>query len=114
MDGSMFAGFRKYATKISPEEETMNSATDTTATGAPDLRKRGPLRNIDRWIQLFFGIVCMAMVANLQYGWTLFVNPMDAKYHWGRTAIQGAFSMFVITDTWLFPLGSYLAHPSGR
>ncbi len=35
-----------------------------------------------RWLQLAMGIVCMAMIANLQYGWTLFVDPIDAKYHW--------------------------------
>ena len=40
-----------------------------------------------RWMMLAMGIVCMAMVANLQYGWTLFVDPIDAKYHWGRAAI---------------------------
>ena len=68
---------------------------------------------IDRWIQLFFGIVCMAMVANLQYGWTLFVNPMDAKYHWGRAAIQVAFSIFVITETWLVPIEGYLVDRFG-
>ena len=39
-----------------------------------------------RWWQLIFGIICMVMIANLQYGWTLFVDPMDAKYHWGRPA----------------------------
>src|SRR6185312_6949214 len=44
-----------------------------------------------RWGQLIFGIICMVMIANLQYGWTLFVNPIDAKYHWGRAAIQVAF-----------------------
>src|SRR6516162_9073691 len=38
--------------------------------------------------QLIAGIVCMVMIANLQYGWTLFVNPIDQKYHWGRAAIQ--------------------------
>ena len=27
-----------------------------------------------RWTQLVMGIICMAMVANLQYGWTLFVT----------------------------------------
>ena len=48
-----------------------------------------------RWIQLICGIVCMAMIANLQYGWTLFVDPIDAKYHWGRAAIQLAFTIFV-------------------
>jgi OFA family oxalate/formate antiporter-like MFS transporter len=44
------------------------------------------------WVQLVIGVVCMAAVANLQYGWTLFVNPIDAKFHWGRAAIQVAFS----------------------
>jgi OFA family oxalate/formate antiporter-like MFS transporter len=71
------------------------------------------LPRIDRWIQLFFGIVCMAMVANLQYGWTLFVNPMDAKFHWGRAAIQVAFSIFVITETWLVPIEGYLVDRFG-
>ena len=68
---------------------------------------------VNRWIQLFFGIVCMAMVANLQYGWTLFVNPMDAKYHWGRAAIQVAFSIFVLTETWLVPIEGYLVDRFG-
>ena len=56
-----------------------------------------------RWIQLICGIICMAMIANLQYGWTLFVDPIDAKYHWGRAAIQTAFTIFVATETWLVP-----------
>ena len=30
-----------------------------------------------RWGQLVFGIICMVMIANLQYGWTLFVSPID-------------------------------------
>ncbi|MBV8273529.1 MAG: oxalate/formate MFS antiporter, partial [Cupriavidus sp.] len=49
------------------------------------------------WTQLVFGVICMAMIANMQYGWTLFVNPIDEKYHWGRTAIQVAFTIFVVT-----------------
>ena len=57
-----------------------------------------------RWIQLICGIICMAMIANLQYGWTLFVDPIDAKYHWGRAAIQTAFTIFVATETWLVPV----------
>jgi OFA family oxalate/formate antiporter-like MFS transporter len=66
-----------------------------------------------RWLQLFLGIVCMAMVANLQYGWTLFVNPIDAKYHWGRAAIQVAFTIFVLTETWLVPIEGYLVDRFG-
>ena len=46
-----------------------------------------------RLVQLLVGIVCMVMIANLQYGWTLFVNPIDQKYHWGRAAIQVAFAL---------------------
>jgi OFA family oxalate/formate antiporter-like MFS transporter len=50
----------------------------------------------------------MVMIANLQYGWTLFVTPIDQKYHWGRAAIQVAFTLFVLTETWLVPLEGYL------
>jgi OFA family oxalate/formate antiporter-like MFS transporter len=65
------------------------------------------------WLQLILGVICMAMIANLQYGWTLFVNPIDAKYHWGRTAIQVAFTIFVVTETWLVPLEGYLVDKYG-
>ena len=66
-----------------------------------------------RWWQLVFGIVCMAMIANLQYGWTLFVSPIDQKYHWGRAAIQVAFTIFVLTETWLVPIEGYLVDRFG-
>jgi OFA family oxalate/formate antiporter-like MFS transporter len=66
-----------------------------------------------RWGQLIFGIICMVMIANLQYGWTLFVNPIDAKYHWGRAAIQVAFTIFVLTETWLVPIEGYLIDKYG-
>jgi OFA family oxalate/formate antiporter-like MFS transporter len=55
----------------------------------------------------------MASVANLQYGWTLFVNPIDAKYHWGRPAIQVAFTVFVLIETWLIPVEGYLVDRFG-
>src|SRR5947208_5348892 len=66
-----------------------------------------------RWGQLIFGIICMVMIANLQYGWTLFVNPIDQKYHWGRAAIQVAFTIFVLTETWLVPFEGYLIDKFG-
>ncbi|MDR5754772.1 oxalate/formate MFS antiporter, partial [Caballeronia sp. LZ024] len=43
-------------------------------------------RHSNRWVQLAIGIICMGLVANLQYAWTLFVVPMDAKHHWGQAA----------------------------
>ena len=66
-----------------------------------------------RWLQLVMGIVCMAMIANLQYGWTLFVDPIDAKYHWGRAAIQLAFTIFVVTETWLVPIEAWFVDKYG-
>jgi OFA family oxalate/formate antiporter-like MFS transporter len=55
----------------------------------------------------------MAMIANLQYGWTLFVDPIDAKYHWGRAAIQLAFTIFVMTETWLVPVEAWFVDKYG-
>jgi MFS transporter, OFA family, oxalate/formate antiporter len=77
----------------------------TVATGAS---ARPIASEATRWGQLIFGIICMVMIANLQYGWTLFVNPIDQKYHWGRAAIQVAFTIFVLTETWLVPFEGYL------
>ena len=66
-----------------------------------------------RIVQLVAGIICMVMIANLQYGWTLFVAPIDQKYHWGRTAIQVAFTIFVLTETWLVPVEGWLVDTFG-
>jgi len=75
------------------------------ATGAPVSSKR--------WLQLAIGVVCMSMIANLQYGWTLFVNPITEKYGWTRAAIQVAFTIFVLTETWLVPIEGYLVDRFG-
>ena len=79
----------------------------------PQPQALAPPISIGRWGQLLVGILCMAMVANLQYGWTLFVAPIDAHFHWGRAAIQVAFSIFVVTETWLVPFDGYLADRFG-
>jgi OFA family oxalate/formate antiporter-like MFS transporter len=72
-----------------------------------------PTRELHRWLQLLIGIICMVMIANLQYGWTLFVGPLDQKYHWGRAAIQIAFSVFVLTETWLVPVEGWFVDRFG-
>ncbi|GBD50822.1 oxalate/formate MFS antiporter [Methylopila sp. Yamaguchi] len=66
-----------------------------------------------KWSQLALGVLCMAMIANLQYGWTLFVDPIDAKFHWGRAAIQFAFTLFVATETWLVPVEAWFVDRYG-
>jgi OFA family oxalate/formate antiporter-like MFS transporter len=66
-----------------------------------------------RWVQLAIGIICMSMIANLQYGWTLFVNPIADKFHWAKASIQVAFTVFVLTETWLVPVEGYLVDRLG-
>src|SRR5690348_9127162 len=73
----------------------------------------GVKSNSYRWGQLIIGIVCMAMIANLQYGWTLFVNPISERHGWSRAAIQVAFTIFVLTETWLVPIEGYLVDRFG-
>src|SRR5437660_12529853 len=86
------------------------------ATNSAPMAQRTPastsmVRN--RWVQLIVGIVGMVMIANLQYGWTLFVQPIDDKYRWGRAAIQVAFTTFVLFETWLVPFEAYLVDRFG-
>ena len=84
----------------------------TTST-TEAISSRATASEATRWGQLIFGIICMVTIANLQYGWTLFVNPIDQKYHWGRAAIQVAFTIFVLTETWLVPFEGYLIDKFG-
>jgi OFA family oxalate/formate antiporter-like MFS transporter len=64
-------------------------------------------------MQLVMGIICMAMIANLQYGWTLFVNPIADAHHWSKAAIQVAFSIFILTETWLVPVEGWAVDKFG-
>jgi len=67
----------------------------------------------NRWFQLVVGIVCMVMIANLQYGWNLFVVPMQDAHGWNRAAIQVAFTLFVLTETWLIPVEGWFVDRFG-
>jgi OFA family oxalate/formate antiporter-like MFS transporter len=66
-----------------------------------------------RWWQLVLGIICMSMIANLQYGWTLFVKPMHDERGWPLSSIQVAFTIFVLVETWLVPFEGYLVDRIG-
>ena len=67
----------------------------------------------ERWTQLIAGVLCMIMIANLQYGWTLFVHPIAQKHGWSVAAIQVAFSIFVALETWLTPVEGWLVDKIG-
>jgi len=79
------------------------------AAGAPS---QAPSSNF-RWMQLIVGLVCMAMMANLQYGWTYFVGPMAKAHSWSIGSIQVAFSIFIALETWLTPLQGWIVDSLG-
>ena len=68
---------------------------------------------VNRWLQLVLGVVCMCMIANMQYGWTFFVNPIQERHGWDRAAIQVAFTIFVVTETWLVPIEGWFVDKYG-
>ncbi len=66
-----------------------------------------------RWTQLIICIICMVLIANLQYGWTLFVNPINKAHGWSLASIQFAFSIFIALETWLTPLEGWIVDSLG-
>jgi OFA family oxalate/formate antiporter-like MFS transporter len=79
----------------------------------PEISDAYSKKSSNRWVQLVLGIICMGLVANLQYAWTLFVSPMDAKHHWGLSAIQLSFTIFILVETWLVPIEGWLVDKFG-
>jgi MFS transporter, OFA family, oxalate/formate antiporter len=66
-----------------------------------------------RWTQLIVGMICMVLIANLQYGWTLFVNPINKAHGWSIAEIQLAFSIFIALETWLTPVEGWIVDAIG-
>ncbi len=62
----------------------------------------------NRWFQLVASLIAMIMIANLQYAWTLFVQPMGAETGWRLSDIQFAFTLFILFQTWVQPLDGWL------
>ncbi len=87
-------------------------AVDPPAAAAPRPALAG-LEGAARWVQLGAGVLCMAMIANLQYGWTLFVDPISKAQGWERASIQFAFTIFVLTETWMVPVKAWFTDRFG-
>ena len=66
-----------------------------------------------RWMQLILGVICMVMIANLQYGWTFFVPEIQKTFGFDRAAIQWAFTLFVLFETWLVPVEGWFVDKYG-
>jgi len=73
----------------------------------------GPASLQDRWVQLAIMVLSMVTLSNMQYGWTLFVNPMRNETHWTTVGIQLAFSILIFLNTWLAPLEGWVADRYG-
>jgi OFA family oxalate/formate antiporter-like MFS transporter len=67
----------------------------------------------NRWFILLFSVISMVAVANLQYGWTLFVTPLSKQLGQDATLIQVAFTVFVLLETWLVPFEGFLVDKFG-
>ena len=84
----------------------MSTATTIVESGASAAQAT-------RWRQLICGIICMVLIANLQYGWTLFVNPINKAHGWSIASIQVAFSIFIALETWLTPIEGWIVDMLG-
>ena len=62
----------------------------------------------NRWFQLVASVIAMVMIANLQYAWTLFVEPMRVSTGWKLSDIQAAFTLFILFQTWVQPAQGFL------
>src|SRR5262247_3491807 len=67
----------------------------------------------NRWFQLCASLIAMIMIANLQYAWTLFVNPLQKGTGWSLTEIQWAFTLFIFFQTWVQPIDGFLIDRMG-
>ncbi|HMK81547.1 MAG TPA: oxalate/formate MFS antiporter [Xanthobacteraceae bacterium] len=86
----------------------MSVASSTTAS-----RSATAASQTTRWSQLIFCVICMVMIANLQYGWTLFVNPINKAHGWSIASIQLAFAIFIALETWLTPIEGWIVDTLG-
>ena len=67
----------------------------------------------NRWFQLCASVIAMVMIANLQYAWTLFVQPLQQGTGWKLSDIQYAFALFILFQTWVQPLDGWLIDRMG-
>jgi len=83
-------------------------------TETPSERSAGLQALTDnRWVILFFSVLSMVAVANFQYGWTLFVGPLQKHLNVEVALIQVTFTVFVLLETWLVPFEGWLVDKFG-
>src|SRR3979411_3169747 len=91
---------------------TPDFLTEDSDMDAKPVEERGRLLN-NRWLILFFSVLSMVAVANFQYGWTLFVPPLQRHLRQEQALIQVTFTVFVLLETWLVPFEGWLVDKFG-
>ena len=61
-----------------------------------------------RWLQLGLGLLVMLAISSPQYTWTLFTRPLLATTGASLPAVQVAFTLVIILQTWFSPLQGWL------
>src|SRR5438477_3624226 len=84
---------------------------ETTAPSVTVPESESLLSN--RWLILTASVVSMIAVANFQYGWTLFVAPLQKHLKVEQALIQTTFTVFVLLETWLVPFEGWLVDKFG-
>jgi len=64
--------------------------------------------------QLAASFVAMMMVGNLQYTWTLFVEPIREGRSWQLTGIQFAYTIYIAVQTWIQPATGWFIDRIGQ
>jgi OFA family oxalate/formate antiporter-like MFS transporter len=77
------------------------------------VRSEAAATSATRWGYLAVCVICMVMIANLQYGWTFFVNPINKAQGWSIASIQFAFAVFIALETWLTPIEGWIVDVLG-
>src|SRR5258707_15574343 len=102
----------------------MTKGEERTMAIAASASDQSVASSMTRWTQLVSCVICMIMIANLRYGWTLFVNPMRVAHpswtldflwwHWDTlTGITFAFTVFIALETWLTPIEGWIVDNLG-
>ena len=82
----------------------------TASSAAPISEREHLLQN--RWLILLFSVISMVAVANLQYGWTLFVPRCQQLGRISRS-FRWRSRVFVLLETWLVPFEGCLVDRFG-
>jgi hypothetical protein len=105
--------FGKFEWPGSEPQSTLNKGAETMTT-VTTIDSRSTAIAATRWTQLICCILCMILVANLRYGWTLFVNPINKAHGWSIASIQLAFNIFIALETWPTPIHCWIADGIGE